>query len=541
MNGFQPTCPSDEADTFGRLGQLLREDGYRVEFFNTCVLRGGPLESLAERFEQFIATQGLERFDVIAHSMGGLILRTYLAGKKEADGVFRPPFPVRVRRAIMAATPHAGTRFGEGFEPLLGNPAVLPQIRPGSRFLWDLSRWNQGQDALREISALALIGNAAQSSDGVVNVTSGAFPYLTNDRNIALSYCHTSPNLFVSCSGAGIVAVDNRQHLTYRIAASFLAGTNEWTTIGTNATSATGPFANFGISAQVNDAENRPLMGSFTIYANQPSNAPSTNGATRFWESLPAPSATIRVTREGQDLTYEVPAVRGTRSLLLKPAGPVLGGIGSSAGAVGTLSRAPGMFVALYGTNLAPRLEVAGSVPYPTQLADTTVTLGDDRRLGLYFVSPGQINAVLPADISGVVQLTVQNPQGRTSLNVLIEPAIPTVYSADNTGTGQAAATLGDGTILANGPAVAAGDIVVLYGTGLGATEQRDGLEWAVVQPSVTVGGMATRILYAGRSPQFPGVDQINVQLPQGIPSGRQEVRVTSGVRISNAVTLFVK
>lgn len=539
MNGFQPTCPSSEADTFGSLGPLLREDGYRVEFFNSCVLRGGPIESLAERFEQFIATQGLERFDVIAHSMGGLILRTYLSGKKQ-DDVFRPPFPLRVRRAIMAATPHGGTRFGEGFESLLGNPAILPQIRPGSRFLWDLGRWNQGVDDLREVSAIALVGTAAQTSDGVVNVTSAAFPSLTNDRNIALPYCHTSPSVFVSCTGPAIAAVDNRQHLTYRIASSFLAGTNDWNTVGTNATNATGPFANFGIFAQLNDAENRLLLAPGTVYANQPSNTPASNGAIVFWENLPAPTATIRVTRDGQDARYEIPAARGTRTLLLKP-GPVLGGIGSSAGAVGTLSRAPGMFVALYGSNLAPRVEVAGSAPYPSQLAETTVTAGDDRKLGLYFVSPGQINAVLPNDISGVVQLTVQNPQGRTSLSLLIEPAVPTIYSADQTGTGQAAATLGDGTPLANGPALGAGDIVILYGTGLGSTEQRDGLEWALMQPTVTVGGTGTRILYAGRSPQFPGVDQINVQLPQGIPSGRQEVRVKSGVRISNAVTLLVK
>ena len=54
--------------------------------------------------------------DVVAHSMGGLVLRCYLSGKQNAAGVFQPPAATHVRKAVFLATPH----FGTGIASLLG-------------------------------------------------------------------------------------------------------------------------------------------------------------------------------------------------------------------------------------------------------------------------------------------------------------------------------------------------------------------------------------------------------------------------------------
>jgi uncharacterized protein (TIGR03437 family) len=84
-----------------------------------------------------------------------------------------------------------------------------------------------------------------------------------------------------------------------------------------------------------------------------------------------------------------------------------------------------------------------------------------------------------------------------------------------------------------------AGDAISLYLTGLGATETRDGLQWAKLQPKVFVGGMEAQILYAGRAPGFAGLDQINFVVPANAPSGdTTPLRVESNSRTSNAVTL---
>ena len=533
MNGYQIFCPTEESDTFGRFGPLLREDGYRVLFFNSCVAQNGPLETLGQRFASFVQQNNLQRFDVIAHSMGGLILRTYLSGKQPGDNVYNPPFPVPVRRAMFVGTPHGGTEFANA----LSTP-VLEQIRLGGRTLWELGRWNQGQDDLREIEAIALVGTSTPPGDGVVNFTSAAFPGLPPSSQIAVPYCHTSENVLVRCNGAlPIAAPQNREHLTYRIASSFLAGTNDWRSVGQNAQQGGSPFNVYGITAQVNDAQDQLLMTPASVYIGQTSNTPSRNGGLFFWQSLDRTAeASLTVLPQGQPArSYPQPRTLGTLMTLVK-SGPALAAIASSAAALPTRSLAPGMLVSIYGTDLAPQVDQATSVPFPTQLSGTSVSIAGSP-VGLHFVSSGQINAVLPQDASGVVPLTVQQPSGRATLNVMIEPAVPSLYSRGPV----AAAVLSDGRILENGLAATAGDFVVLFGTGLGRTERRDGLDWAVIQPRLTIGGISVPLQFAGRSPEFPGVDQINLQIPSGIPAGRQSVVLTSGMRSSNVVSLDIR
>ena len=52
----------------------------------------------------------------------------------------------------------------------------------------------------------------------------------------------------------------------------------------------------------------------------------------------------------------------------------------------------------------------------------------------------------------------------------------------------------------------------------------------------ITLDGAPVSVTYAGPAPGFPGLDQINVQLPSGTVSG--QLVVFAGKRASNAVTL---
>ncbi|MCU1273039.1 MAG: hypothetical protein JWO48_470, partial [Bryobacterales bacterium] len=54
--------------------------------------------------------------------------------------------------------------------------------------------------------------------------------------------------------------------------------------------------------------------------------------------------------------------------------------------------------------------------------------------------------------------------------------------------------------------------------------------------PMVTLNGTPALVTYAGPAPGFPGLDQINIQLPPGTVSGTIVVAV--GKHVSNAVTL---
>src|SRR5258706_6004825 len=87
LNGFQLQCPGSSSSTFGGLERLL---GTAVYFFDNCECPNCTIEELAEDFGQALSLlrydngEPLPRVDVVAHSMGGLILRAYLSGKQAA-------------------------------------------------------------------------------------------------------------------------------------------------------------------------------------------------------------------------------------------------------------------------------------------------------------------------------------------------------------------------------------------------------------------------------------------------------------------------
>jgi uncharacterized protein (TIGR03437 family) len=63
-----------------------------------------------------------------------------------------------------------------------------------------------------------------------------------------------------------------------------------------------------------------------------------------------------------------------------------------------------------------------------------------------------------------------------------------------------------------------------------GQAAPADPLALAYVQPTVTLGGYKLKVDYAGRAPGEAGVDQINVEVPFGVPTGEdQPLVITQG------------
>src|SRR5207248_10512373 len=69
---------------------------------------------------------------------------------------------------------------------------------------------------------------------------------------------------------------------------------------------------------------------------------------------------------------------------------------------------------------------------------------------------------------------------------------------------------------------------LTIRATGLGAVgapitdgaNSGDGVRITLVKPTVMIGGVAAQLVFSGLSPQFVGVNQINVVLPAGTPTG---------------------
>jgi uncharacterized protein (TIGR03437 family) len=114
------------------------------------------------------------------------------------------------------------------------------------------------------------------------------------------------------------------------------------------------------------------------------------------------------------------------------------------------------------------------------------------------------------------------------------------MFTRDSSGTGAASALkASDQSLVTADNPLRAGDTVELYATGLGLTKSSNGLDVAVQQPTVTLGGVACPVTFAGAAPNYVGLDQINCTIPAGIASNLQSpVVIQSGNRTSNTATL---
>ena len=204
----------------------------------------------------------------------------------------------------------------------------------------------------------------------------------------------------------------------------------------------------------------------------------------------------------------------------------------------------PGSLVSIFGSDFTSETAFAATIPLPLTLAGVSVTF-NNFRAPLLFVSSQQINAQLPWEvpITGPVTVLVTNGAGVSAPQpVQIGIFSPGLFSVG----GYAVAVNPDGTLAAPTgaiPGVAShpatpGDSLVLWGSGFGAVSppavtgnnSLDALRRAATTPAVTIAGAPATVTFAGLSPQFVGVYQINVTLPStALPAAAAEVQITTG------------
>ncbi len=557
LNGYQEVCAgSTFASTFGIADQVLLANGEVSLFFNNCTVPGKPaIEELGRAFGNYLAGlkyddgQPVTTVDVVAHSMGGLILRSYLSGKQPGSAIFQPPAAVKVRKAVFVATPHFGTPVGL----VLGGDVQVQELSSGSKFLFDLATWNQGTDDLRGVDALAIVGNGgtgrltmAGFDDGLLALSSGSLSFVTPGRTRVLPFCHIAGGGLITFAGLcdptakGIAEIQSASDPQAQILISFLNGTTGWQLIGTPAEANPALSASAGLDLETHSAADVLLpMDSASANAKALS-IPFKDVA--YSDLLPAGPQTLKSVSGTVTTTGSVTLPPGGyKAVVLKP-GPIIGRVFPAAAALFPLSVAPGEFVAIYGDALAGSTAQAASVNFPTQLADTQVLVNDAPAL-LYFVAPQQIDAIIPENAAGLMKLKVQTTSGVHTVNVLVEPAVPAIFTQNGTGAGPASASkAGNNQVVSGKNPLRSGDYVQLFLTGLGVTSNRGGLEWANQQPAVTVGGRPCAVSYAGRAPGYRGLDQINCQIAAGsTPDPAAPVVVYSGARTSNTATLVLQ
>ena len=209
---------------------------------------------------------------------------------------------------------------------------------------------------------------------------------------------------------------------------------------------------------------------------------------------------------------------------------------------------APGTIVQIYGSNLASHATSGGVIPLPTSINQTSVIIGG-MIAPLYYVSPTQINAQIP------FELTAGNPY---QLIVNANNALSTPYPIQLVSDAPGIAQYASGGIIAQhlnfslvteaAPA-APGEFLTMYLVGMGLTSQTVPSGTASPQANVldkatlTLNGVAvpnTSILYAGLTPTVVGLYQIDFQVPASAPNGDLQLVLTQTSGVSNSTVLPV-
>ena len=211
---------------------------------------------------------------------------------------------------------------------------------------------------------------------------------------------------------------------------------------------------------------------------------------------------------------------------------------------------APGTAVQIYGTNLAlPGVSsLASSLPFPILLSGTSVVIGGTPA-PLYFVSPGQINALAPFELKPGVQyqiLVSVNGAITTPDTFTSTPGAPGIAAFAN---GSIIAQHLDYTLITDASPVKPGEIIILYLAGLGsATNQPPTGSGAPNPPTdpvnpvtLTVNGKTVPTAFVGMTPGTVGLYQIAFTLPDDTPDGPQTLTVSQAGAVSNTTILPVR
>ena len=209
----------------------------------------------------------------------------------------------------------------------------------------------------------------------------------------------------------------------------------------------------------------------------------------------------------------------------------------------------PGSIAACFGSFVTQdsRSFSASNVPLPDLLGGVRIRV-NGQIAGLFYASPTQINFLVPDNAGeGLQRVEIFGVDGsRKEVQAPISRVAPSIFTALSDGHGTAAAvTTFDGIRYENaantdGSAreIAPGtpgrqNILVLFGTG-----------WRSGTPTeirVKINNIPSKVLYAGKTNDYVGLDQVNVLLPWQLSgSGNVEVLITGAGRTSNIVNIKI-
>jgi uncharacterized protein (TIGR03437 family) len=188
---------------------------------------------------------------------------------------------------------------------------------------------------------------------------------------------------------------------------------------------------------------------------------------------------------------------------------------------------APGGLASVFGSGLALR----GS--------ETQVEVGGFPAVVLVATS-FQLNFRIPPELGpGSHPLRIRSAFGEQEIRVELAEVAPALFTFPGA---RAAALNQDGSVHTASQPARRGQVIVLYVTGLGATDRRGSLDVVRTPVQVLLDSREVDVLFAGAAPGYPGLYQINALLPQDLPPNlAARLVVRQGGRASNPAFVAVQ
>lgn len=277
------------------------------------------------------------------------------------------------------------------------------------------------------------------------------------------------------------------------------------------------------------------------------------------WSDAPTTPAVPAGNPDNRNLRDRENRVRSTAG----PAGawllPTNGALSTVSAANYQTAVAPESIVSGFGSELATGIMVATEIPLPTVMKGASITvtdsLGVSRAAPLFYVSPGQINFLIPSGTAaGRATLILVNGSVRATGEVTVASIAPGVFSADSSGSGTAAAlTL---RVRGNQPLVYEPVVRVSPTTGqleaipIDLGPQGDevylilfGTGWRNrSSTTLTLGGVTVPVQFSGAHSTLIGLDQLNALIPRSlIGRGAIDAALTFNGQAANTVRVTIK
>jgi len=222
-------------------------------------------------------------------------------------------------------------------------------------------------------------------------------------------------------------------------------------------------------------------------------------------------------------------------------------GVVSAATMLSGIPLGVGSISTVFGQNLSARTATATAFPLPVLLGGASVTI-NGVAAPLFYTSPGQINFFVPYELAGQTTATIAVSTAAgvaEATGVPIAPVAPGLFLVD-AGSDAAAVHL-DGRLVSAAAPATGGEVLEIFATGLGpiSNAPADGapaslttLAFDRLATHAIVGGVDAKTIFAGLAPGFTGLYQLDVVVPEGLPSGPATLVVAAGQFMSNTAFL---